>query len=424
MVLGLILLNGVFSGAEIAVLSLRKTRLAELVDEGNRSAGWVLSLRQNPERFLATVQVGITVVGATAAAFGGSSVAARLQPLLEPLVGERAEQLSLVIVVAGVSYLSLVLGELVPKSLALRAAESYALLIARPLAWLSWVTQPMVWLLTLSSNLVLRLFGDKTSFSESRLSSEELQQLVEEAASTGVVHESAGDIASRALAFSELDAATVMVPRSRMVAVSAKASLDELAEVAVNSGHSRVLVYRTSTDDIVGFVNLREVLAKARKEPDLALDSVLHPVPFVPTSMAAPTLLRDLQRRRMQLAVVVDEQGTIRGLVTIEDLLEELVGEILSEHDRPVGLFQHEPDGSVLVDAATPLHELNRELGWELPEGENFRTVGGLVLALAGRIPTSGDRVRADGHEIEVVEASHRKVKRVRVRPSSPDLGT
>jgi putative hemolysin len=422
MVLGLILLNGVFSGAEIAVLSLRKTRLQELIDEGNRSAGWVLALRQHPERFLATVQVGITVIGATAAAFGGASVATRLQPLLVPLLGDRAEQAALAIVVAGVSYLSLVLGELVPKSLALRAAESYALLISRPLSWISWVAQPLVWLLTLSSNLVLRLFGDKTSFSESRLSSEELQQLVEEAASAGVVHQSAGDIASRALAFSEIDAATAMVPRSRMVSVPITASLDDLAEIAVQSGHTRVLVYRANTDDIVGFVNLREVLGRGRKDPALSLESVLHPVPFVPTSMAAPTLLRDMQRRRTQLAVVVDEQGTIRGLVTIEDLLEELVGEILSEHDRPVGLFQREPDGSVLVDAATPLHELNRELGWELPEGENFRTIGGLVLELAGRIPTNGDRVEAEGHEIEVVEASHRRVKRVRIRPPSVEV--
>jgi putative hemolysin len=245
---------------------------------------------------------------------------------------------------------------------------------------------------------------------------------VEEAASAGVVHQSAGDIASRALAFSELDAATVMVPRSRMVSVPATATLDDLAQVALRSGHSRVLVYRSHTDDIVGFVNLREALARGRSEPNLSLETVLHPVAFVPTSMSAPVLLRDLQQRRMQLAVVVDEQGTIRGLLTMEDLLEELVGEILSEHSTPDGPIQREPGGSVLVDAATALHELNRELGLSLPEGEDYKTVGGLVLELAGRIPTSGDRFEAEDYELEVVEASHRKVKRVRIHcPHDPE---
>lgn len=414
--LGLILLNGVFAGAEIAVISLRKTRLQELLDSGSRSARWVAQLRHDPEQFLATVQVGITVVSATAAAFGGASVAARIAPLLEPVVGHRADQVALGLVVAGVSYLSLVLGELVPKSLALRAAEPYALFISRPLSWLSWAARPMVWMLTTSSNLVLRIFGDQTSFAEARLSPEELRQLVDEAAEAGTVDPRAGEIASRALDFSELDAASVMVPRSEVVAVPLKATLDELAEVAIKSGHTRVLVYKSGFEDVVGFVNLRELLARGRKDGGVTVEGALHPVPFVPTSMPAPALLRDLQRKRMQLAVVVDEQGAIRGLVTIEDLVEELVGDILSESDKPDGPLVREPDGSVIIDASTPVHVVNRELDLELPEGETFKTIGGLVLELAGRIPASGDKLETEGHILEVVDATHRKVKSVRLR--------
>ncbi|MEQ1569342.1 MAG: hemolysin family protein [Myxococcota bacterium] len=415
--LALIVANGLFSGAEIAVLSLRKTRLQELLDQGNPSARWVSALRHDPERFLATVQVGITVVGATAAAFSGASVAVRLEPWFRsiPGIGDHAEQLALVVVVAAVSYLSLVLGELVPKSLALRAAEPYSLLIARPLSWLSWLSRPLVWGLTTSSNLVLRLFGDRTSFAESRLSPDELQQLVEEAASAGMVDAGAGEIASRALSFAELDASSVMVPRANIVAVHRGASLDVLADVALGSGHSRVLVYDRDPDDIVGFVNTRDVLAHGRVDPTFTLAQAVHPVPFVPTSMAVPALLRDLQRRRSQLAVVVDEQGTVRGLLTVEDLLEELVGEILSENDLPTGPLRADPDGSLLVDASTPVHEVNRVDGIELPEGETFSTVGGLVLDVAGRIPSIGESFVAGDHQLEVVDASPRKVRLVRI---------
>lgn len=425
MVLGLILLNGVFSGAEIAVLSIRKTRLQELVDQGSTSAQWVVALRHDPERFLATVQVGITVIGATAAAFGGASVAARVAPLIAavPALADHAEQLALFLVVAGVSYLSLVLGELVPKSLALRAAEPYALLIARPLSWVSWVARPLVWWLTTSSNVVLRLFGDRTSFAESRLSSEELQQLVDEAAIAGTVDPGAGEIASRALAFSELTAASVMVPRAELVAVSRSATLAELAELAVTLGYSRVLVYGTDPEDIVGFVNLREVLGRNHRGAVIGLEALVHPVPFVPVSMSAPTLLRELQRQRTPLAVVVDEQGTVRGLVTLTDLLEEIVGEMLNENDVPGGKIARGEDGTALVDASTPLRVINRELSMSLPEGEAFETIGGLVLDLAGRIPAIGERFTAEGHALEVVNATHRKVMTVRIVPEPEQRG-
>ncbi|MEQ1505733.1 MAG: hemolysin family protein [Myxococcota bacterium] len=423
MVLALILLNGVFSGAEIAILSIRRTRLQELLDGGSSSARWVAALRHDPERFLATVQVGITVVGATAAAFGGSSVAARLAPVLAsiPTIGPHAEPWSLAIVVAGVSFLSLVLGELVPKSLALRAAEPYALVIARPLAWLSWAARPLVWVLTGSSNLVLRLFGDRTSFVEARLSPDELQQLVDEAASAGTVDPGAGEIASRALSFAALDAAAVMVPRSELVAVPRTATLDELAALTVSSGLSRILVYGADPEDLIGYVNVRDALARARTDPAYPLAEVVHPIPFVPTSMAAPSLLRELQRRRSQLAVVVDEQGTVRGLVTVEDLVEELVGDILNENERPEDWIVREEGGAFLVDASVPVHTLNREVGLSLPEGEAFKTLGGLVLDLAGRIPARGDRLDGDGYALEVVDATHRKITTVRILPTVPD---
>ena len=218
-ILALVAANGVFAGAEIAIISLRKTRLAQLVEEGRASARAVKRLRDSPGRFLATVQVGITVGGATAAAFGGASVAERLAPTLARITGlaHYAHQLAFALVVALVSYLTLVLGELVPKSLALRASERYALLVARPLLALSSFARPIVWLLTQSSNLFLRPFGDRTTFTEARLSVEELEQLVDEAGRAGALDEPTAEIASRALAFRDLTAGDVMVPRTEVV---------------------------------------------------------------------------------------------------------------------------------------------------------------------------------------------------------------
>ncbi len=418
-VLVLILFNGVFAGAEIAILSLRKTRLAELVEEGSGAARAVARLRESPEGFLATVQIGITVVGATAAAFSGASLAERLAPAIAavPVLERWAEQIALGIVVSGVSFLSLVLGELVPKSLALRAGETYALLISRPLAGLAWAATPVVKVLTGASNLVLRAFGDSTSFTESRLSREELQQIVDEAATTGSLDPHAGEIASRALAFEGLDAYTLMVPRHDVVMVPLQATVSELARLSAERGHARVPVYDGNPDNVVGFVNVRDLLAAFALEPGTTLQAHLHPPLFVPDSIRAPALLRRLQEERTHLALVIDEQGILMGLVTVEDLLEEIVGEILSENDLPTVDLRKEPDGAWIAAGDVAVHVLERETSIELPEGE-YATVAGLVLALAGRMPKVGCVVEVPeaGVSLEVVEATPRRVKVVRIR--------
>jgi putative hemolysin len=416
-----VLANGVFAGAELALLSVRKTRLQELLEQGNGAARAVQALRDNPERFLATVQIGITVVGSTAAAFGGASIARRL---IDPLAAlglapERAEEVAFALVVGLVSYLSLVLGELVPKSLALRYAESYALLIGRPLRGLSRLMKPVVWLLTFSSNLVLRLFGDSTSFTESRLSSDELQQLVEEAARSGSLHPRSGEIASRAFDLAGLTVADIMVPRGKVVALRRHASPEEVRRVLLEEGHSRMPVYEGDLDHIVGYVVAKDLLAFALEQQLILLEDVLRPAYFVPETMRAMDALHQLQARRIQMALIVDEQGGLTGLITLKDMVEELVGNIVSEHETPHEALREEADGTALVDAALPIREVNRALARvELPEGETWSTVGGLCISLAGAIPTTGARFSLpDGTGLEVVEASARRVKQVRIHP-------
>jgi putative hemolysin len=411
-VVALVLLNGVFSGAEIALLSVRRTRVQELVDEGRLGARAVAGLRAQPESLLATVQVGITVIGATAAAFGGASLTDDAAAKLRPWLGDRADGVAFLVVVGGISYLSLVLGELVPKSLALRAAESYALLVAPALAAIAFVARPIVWVLTSSSNLVLRLFGDHTSFVESRLSSDELRQLVDEAATAGTVDEHAGDIAARALAFSDLDVGDVLIPRSEIVSVSRATTPSELAALNRKVGHSRVLVHGADPDDVLGYVNVRDALSTYVETGSCDLAACLHPVDFVPTSMRATMLLRAMQAKRQVVAVAVDEAGTVRGLVTVQDLVEELIGDLLSERERSRELLRPEGVGRWIADATAPLREVERVCGIELSSGDtSASTVGGLVLEHAQRIPEVGARFRIGAIGVEVLDATRRKVK-------------
>lgn len=422
-VLCLILANAVFAGAEIAILSVRKTRLAELAREGSRSARALMDMRAQPETFLATVQIGITVVSATAAAFGGATIATALARVFERAgAGRYAADLALAAVVGAISYLSLVLGELVPKSLALRSAERYALVVGRPLKALAFAARPLVWFLTASSNLVLRAFKDRTTFTEAQLSKEELQRLVKEASAVGALDQQSGEIARRALEFGDVRIAAVMVPRQDMIALRRDASIDELRRLFLAHPHSRYPVYAEEPADVVGYITSRDLFALLAGEPGRSVEDILRPGRFVPESQLAVDVLRSLQRSREQLVFVVDEHGVVSGLATVEDLVEELVGEIFAENDVPRARIRRESDRTVLVRGNVPVHELNRELGVELPEGAGWVTVAGLASSLAKRVPEVGERLPAGAAILEIVDANERRVMTIRLHlPAAGD---
>ncbi len=419
MIVALVLVNGLFSGAEIATVTVRRTRIEQLLQEGRKSARAIAELRRDPERFLATVQVGITVVGAAAAAYGGDTLAERLVPLLSPALGMNAHRVAFVSVVGGISFLSLVLGELVPKSLALRAGESYALMVARPLLVLANTARPLIWLLTSSSNVVLRLFGDRTSFTEARVSPDELKAMLEEASEVGALHPRIGEIASRAMDLGDLRAGDVMVPRNRIVAIEKTASLEELRQALTTSSHSRVPVFEGDVDHVVGYVSLREAFLSGTGHPTLS--NLVRAITFVPETMRAVDLLQTLQARGAELAIVVDEHGGTAGLLTREDLAEELLGAATAVvHSSTSGPeIVRQQDGSVLVSGSALVREVNRVLDLRLPETDNWSTMAGLCVGIAGRIPGKGERLSIPFvSELEIVDASPRRVRFVRLLPS------
>lgn len=412
----LTVVNGFFSAAEIGVLSVRRTRLRELEDEGKRGAAAALKLRDNPEQFLATVQVGITVVGATAGAFGGAVLEEPLAKWLTGLGIERgAEQLALAIVVAFVSVLSIVLGELVPKSLALRASERVSLLVARPLLWLSSAARPLVWFLTTLSNLVLTPFRDHTTFTESRLSPDELQHLVEEASTSGSLPPAAGDIASRAIEMGNLPISSLLVPRSEVVYLRRDATRDEIWALLKSSPQSRYPVVERDLDSVDGYVLDRDLVRQLIEEQTCDIGKVTREVPLVAERTPAVQVLRLLQEKRAQLAVIIDDHGMTLGIVTVGDIAEELLGEILSEYEVPAPTIRFEAPGVALVPANASLQEINRALGTDLPVSPDYATLSGLLMHASERIMKVEEELTLDGVRFVIADASARQVKLVRM---------
>lgn len=412
----LTLVNSFFAGAEIAIVAVRRTRLKELADDGHRAARVALRLRENPERFLATVQVGITLVGVTAGAFGGAVLEQPVSMVLQKIgLGHAAKGIAFALVVAFISVLSIVVGELVPKSLALRHSERVALWVSRPLLALSVVARPIVWFLTAASNLVLRPFRDQTTFTEARLSPEELQQLVDEATTAGTMNKEAGEIASRAIDLGTLKAFSMMVPRTEIAWFSLDEQRADVERLLKEKPHARYPV-RDASSQPVGYVLAREVYAQLLAG-SFDLPKLMRDIPTFPETAAAVEVLRALQGARSEIGLLLNESGSPSGLVSIETLVEELFGDIAAEQEISRPSYVPQNDGSIMVRGDTPLHEVNRDLGLKLPINSTSSTLGGLVLSTYGGFPSVGDTVVLPGGiEVEVNETSARRVLVVRLR--------
>jgi putative hemolysin len=424
-ILALVLLGGALAGAEVAIAALRSSHLLHLSQLGGGRARALRKLRESSERIYGTTRLSVTALSTLAAAIAGATVTHDLAGALKrlPALERSAEPLALAAVVLVIVWLTLVIGELIPKSLSLRWPEGYALFIARPFLALSFVLRPFVWILVASANAFLRLFGDRTTFSEVRCSPEELQHLMDEAAKAGSVDPGVGEMASRAIDFGDLCAAHVMVPRGKVIGLSRSASREEMQRVILEEGHSRMPIYEGTIDKVVGYVTVRDLIALFWESPLIVLEDVIRPAYFIPRATRAMDLLSEMKRRRTQLAVVVDDTGTMAGIVTLEDLVEQIVGDIWSEDEEvPPAAIRRDPDGSAIVLGEVRVRDANRELGLLLPESEDWATIAGLCLSLAGRIPAPGDILDApDGTQVEIVDATPRHVGSVRLRPRTSE---
>lgn len=425
-VLLLILANGFFAGAELAIVSVRRGRIAQLAAEGNERAKAVEQLHSDPHRFLATVQIGVTLVGTMASAVGGVAAVEVIKPFLQQtpirLVSNAAEPLALFLVVGFIAYLSLILGELVPKALALEHSERISLGVARPIRFLARIGGVAVFILTLSSRSVLRLLGIKGKGDRALVSKEEIQHLIAEGRKTGAVSSGEQEFIRNVFEFSQTQVREVMVPRPRIVALDIEQDRKEILKTVLNSQYSRFPVYRGEIDNVLGFIHAKDLLGSAVQTPDFNLETILRSPFFVPEAKRVNDLLREMQRRHIHMAMVVDEYGSLSGVVATEDLLEELVGEIEDEHDlgEPQRI-QRLKDGGYLVDALLPLNDLEDLLGVRFAEGLPYETLAGLILFELGHFPVEGERVAWGDYLLTCVKVTQTAIRKVKIEPSKAE---
>jgi putative hemolysin len=409
-----VLLGGVFAAAEIALVSLRESQVRSLAARGRRGQT-VARLNADPNRFLSAVQIGVTLAGFMASAFGGATLAKKITPILRGwgLSAGLADGVALVLITLLVAYISIVLGELAAKRLAMQRAESFALWLAPVIEKIATLLRPAIWFLSVSTNVVLRLVGGDPHAQREQISDEELRELV-----SG--HETLGEderqILNDVFEAGDRQIREVMVPRTEVDFLDASMPVYRAVKQALDRPHSRYPVIRDSSDDVVGFVHVRDLLAPELSGRSVHVAEVTRDVVTLPSTRHIIAALTDMRRENAHLAIVMDEYGGTAGIVTLEDLVEELVGDIRDEYDTSEGDTTRHLTGDVDVDGLLNLDDFYDETGIKLPDGP-YETVAGFIVSELGHVPTAGEVVQHDGYQLKVTELDGRRASRVRVTP-------
>jgi putative hemolysin len=419
LVLVLLIANGVFSGSEIAVVSSRKVRLEQLADRGNRKARKALKLANSPNDFLSTVQVGITLIGILSGALGGATIAQRLKPYFDqvPALRGSSELLSLALVVTVITYLSLVIGELVPKRIALSNPEAIACQVAGPMRFLSRVTAPLVHILSGSTDGMLRLLGVKAS-EEPEITEEEIKALIRQGTESGMFEEAEHEMVQRVFRLGDRPIRSMMTPRTEIAWLDLEEPLEASLKEVLESTHSRFPVARGNLDNCVGTIRIRTLLTAVVESEPVDLESMMQPPLFVGESMRALTVLEQFRETGVHIALVTDEFGGIEGLLTLNDLMEAIVGDLPSAEDQEEPLVVEREDGSWLLDGSLDIGDFKTLVDRdELPDevSGGYHTIGGFVMHHLGRIPMAGEHFRWDGLSFEVMDMDGKRVDKILV---------
>jgi len=422
LVMLLVLANGFFVAAEFALVSVRHTRIAQLTQQGHRGARWVQRAIENPDRFIAATQLGITLASLGLGWVGEPALSRLLQPIVELFPGQLESEvshgLSAGLAFALITFLHVVVGELAPKSIALQNPVRTSLVVAQPTVLTAWLFKPAIWALNGAGNALLRLLGIKPAAAHELVHSmEELEMLVSASAERGMMEDSEQEMLHAVFDFRDTLVRQVMVPRTEVVAVPAEAGLEQILQVATAHGHSKMPVYQDDLDHVLGVVHLKDVVAAQRKpgHETLTAREVMRETVFVPEVARVSTLLQVFRARQRHTAIALDEYGGTAGVVTLEDLLEEIFGEVSDPFDRGSAI-QPQPDGSSLVDGLIRIEEINEHFGLDLQD-PHYDTIAGFMLGRLGRLATVGDTVTTDGVRITVDSMDGKRVARVWIFP-------
>ena len=406
-ILLLVLGNALFVAAEYALVTARRTRLEELAKRGNRRARTALGLLDEPVRFISTVQVGITVFGILLGALG--------EPLLSEWFGDWVSRgVAFLLSFLILTYLSVVLGELVPKSIALQRAERMAVWLAVPLDWLGRITYPLVWVLQRSANGIARLFGVRPAPAGMTMHTEEDIRLI--VAQTAEIEQAEEEMLYKVFDFADKEAHDVMVPRPEVVALSVELPPAEALAAVIDSPYTRYPVYRGSLDDVIGILHVRDLFGALYDQgiENVVIEEIVRPAYVVPETKDLASLLAEFRHQNQHMALVVDEYGAVQGIVTLEDLLEEIVGEIEDEYDLPDESVERLDERRIRIHGTFTIDDFNEQFGTGLPQ-EDYHTVAGFVFGELGRAPQPGDEVAHDGLQFTVVEVDGQRIERLEV---------
>lgn len=414
----LILLNGLFAAAEIAVVATRKSRLKQLVEEGQERAKILLSFKENPDRFLATIQIAITFVGVLASAIGGATIAIQvIKPAIEKIpigfISASSEAISIGIVTVVITYFSLIFGELIPKSIALTYPERVGLKLSRYIELISRIFAFFVDVLTFSTSLILRPLGRKPFTERAYITEEEVRMLIREGGEQGVFEPTEQELIHSVFEFTDMSAKEVMVPSTQMVTINLGMSVNEIKSIIAEEQFSRYPVIGKDMNDIRGILYAKDFLnAVAAGEVDVR--KLIKPPFFIPETMKISNLLKEMQKRRVHMALIIDEYGGVSGLVTLEDLLEEIVGEIRDEYDIESPVIQLN-EKTYIIDASISIRDLREDYGIEIPESPEYETLGGFLLTVLQKIPRTGDVIEQEDKKIIISEMVGQRISKVRL---------
>jgi putative hemolysin len=415
----LILLNGVFAMSELAIVSAKQPRLKASADRGNPGARAALKLLDDPSRLLSTVQIGITLIGIVAGAYGATAIADDLQPVVArtfPAMAEWSDDIAFAIVIALTTYLSLVLGELVPKRIAMTAPETIAGLVAPGMALLASVAGPIVWVLKASTDALLTVLGLNRK-KQSDVTEEEIHALIDEGHSVGLIESEEREMITGVLRLGDRSVRAVMTPRPDIVWLDPLKSDEENLAIIRESGHSRFPVAEGGIDRVVGIVQSKELLVRCGLGQELGLRDVIHQPLVVPESMSVLRLLETMRESPVRMLLIADEYGAIHGLVTAADVLEAIAGDVALSAEDAIAPPMRRDDGSWLIDGMMPIDEFERLLETsDLADDGSFDTVAGLVIALMERLPKPGDKAERRPLTFEVVDMDGRRIDKVIVR--------
>lgn len=422
LLLVLILVNAFFAMSEIAVITLNDNKVKAMAEDGHKGAKRVLSLTKNPSGFLSSIQIGITLAGFLTSASAADSFSGPLANWIynfewaKFLTLATWQGIALVVVTIIISYFSLVLGELVPKRIGMQAAEKISFKIAPVLLFVKSCFKPFIAFLTVSTNLVVRMFGFDPNASEENVTEEEILMMVDAGEEKGVIEESQKEMINNIFEFDDIVAADVMTHRTEIEAVEIHESLQDIVKLAIEEGYSRIPVYKEELDNIVGILYVKDLLKYVGSDvpKTFKISNIMRKPVFVPESKKCGDLFNEMTEQRLQMAIIVDEYGGVAGLVTIEDLLESIVGNMQDEYDDEEEEIEQMVDGSFALEGTSDIGELAETLGIDFPEGE-YDTIGGFIMSELGRIPSADENaeVRYGGYIFTVVEMDERRISKV-----------